>query len=209
MPADKNSLIPAIRKQLPKLPGFSAHEAFQPQLSPEKVWEPMSVIIRNPTSAWKELRSRRKSFQKLYGETVFFLAAIPALSGLIGYGIFSDMALSAVALVAALGYVFSLLFVYAACWLAHGLAKLCRGETSLDHAANLVIYSLMPFFFTGLFLLHPQLAPFVLCGTYSVFLFHRGVEEMTVIPQEKQLLFSGANVVLWLLFVDRVLAILF
>lgn len=204
------SNVPAHRDDGTKLPdSIVINEKFSISISPKAVTKPFFKILRPPDQIWSELVHDKRSFLQVYGEYFFVLSAIPPVSGFIGYALVGDAPPLEAAAVALGGYVSCLIFVFLACLWAQGSATLSGGGVSLDLSAKLVMYSLIPFFFTGLFLLHPGLAPFSLFGVYSVFLFFRGVETMTRIPPEKQIFYCILNVLVWIFFIERILFILF
>jgi hypothetical protein len=205
-----NSFLPALRDKLLNPPRSSGGKhTFSISLSPKAVTKPLSTILRPPDQVWADLRRDQRSFLKVYGEYFFVLSAIPPISGFIGYSLVGDAPIYSSAVLALGGYLSCLLFVLLACLWAQASATLLGGGVSLDLSGKLVMYSLIPFFFTGLFLLHPVLAPFSLFGVYSAFLFFRGVETMTGIRSDKQILYCILNILAWIFFIERMMMILF
>jgi hypothetical protein len=206
----RNSILPVLREKFGKPSEDTLrNQKFQISLSPQAVTKPLASMIRSPEQIWSDLRRDERSFLQVYGEYFFVLSLIPALSGFIGYALVGNAPFGATAISALGGYFSCLLFVFLACVWAQASARLIGGGLSMDHSAKLVMYSLVPFFFTGFFLLHPVLAPFSLFGVYSAFLFFRGVETMTGIKSDKQVLYCVLNILMWIFFIERMLLILF
>ncbi len=77
-------MLPSNNRRETQLPGFSDARAVRPQFSVGQTAETLRKLVTQPKSSWLEFSAAGKSFQKLYEEYVFVLAAIPPVSGFIG-----------------------------------------------------------------------------------------------------------------------------
>ena len=180
----------------------------RPQFDPEKIIVPAKSILRDPQNCWVAFSRDRRTIKRIFEDTVFMLAAIPAVCGFIGEGIFGRMAvLNALALAVA-GYALSIGFLYGAAHAAHRTAWLFNGTMSLDAAAKLIVYSFMPFFLAGIFLIHPQTAFLAVCGVYGLYLFYHGVRALSGVSSSRLLTYYALNVVGWVVTFDLTLRLL-
>ncbi len=191
------------------LPGEKGVIRIEPTLKPKSVYKALLTMVFNPQSCWPALRADGNGFKKIIEEQVFFLALIPAVFGFIGYSINGNGSVGAGIRLALLGYVCSLLFIFGAAYLAHKTAKAFAGKDSIDVSGKLVVYSLIPFFVSSVFLVHPSLSPLVLLGGFGAYEFFQGAEEMTDVPADRLLIFCAINIVVWVLVLDRLLVVLF
>lgn len=172
------------------------------ELNPQNLLPPFREMIYRPQTCWVYFRSDTRTLKQIFEHYVFGLAAIPAVSGLIGYGVFSELNFLHVLGLSIAGYIASILFLYGAARLAQATANMFDGEISPDLSGKLVVFSLMPYFFAGIFLISPPIAPLVLIGSFSFYLFFSGVSVMTKLPPAKQQIFCLINVVAWLVAAD-------
>ena len=188
----------------PNLPALSDLSTFKPNLDPRELIAPLKSTVLSPTVCWKALKNDGSSFADVYLKYVFILAAIAPISGFIGSVIFGRAPFLAAVLFAILAYLATLVLVYLAAVLACYSTHIVKSKTDLNSAGKLVIYSLMPYFVCGIFLIHPKFVPFVLAGSYSFFLFFRGIEVMSNVHGEGRVLYWMINVVPWIFLADYI-----
>lgn len=191
------------------LPGLGDLQAVKPKFEPGRLLDPILTILKNPRTCWQVFRSNGKSFQSVFEDYVFVLAAIPSICGFIGNGLLGHTGIIRALLLAITCYLLSVAFLYGAAYLAHKTAQMFDGAVSLDQSGKLVVYSMMPFFFAGSFLMIPPLALLSLLGAASIYLFVTGIEVMTDIAKEKRLTYGMINVVAWLVGADLLLSNIF
>ena len=133
---------------------------------------------------------------------MFYLAAIPAVAGYIGYVVFGSASPLYGIAVAVSGYIICISLTYGATYLAERTVRMFDGQMTLDESAKLVVYSFMPVYLCGIFLALPPLRPFMVAGVWGLFLFWKGLPTMTHIPKRKQLTYFSINVVSWMVYVD-------
>ena len=173
------------------------------------VIDPLKMLAINPDSAWIALRANPLTCQKLFEKYVVYLAAVPALSGYIGFCLVGNGNMVRGLGLAVLSYFFCLVFMYGATHWAKQSARLFQGRMTLDESAKLVVYSFMPFFLCSIFMAFPPLRTGCLLGICSLYLFFRGLPEMTGMPQGKQYTYCLVNIIAWILFVDFSTSLLF
>lgn len=113
------------------------------------------------------------------------------------------------ALMAALCYLLNLVLVYLGAALAEHSASFLGQKIEFNLAGKLVVYSLMPYFLCSIFLIHPKLVAFSLCGAYSFFLFFRGCQVLTPFKGDSMYLYCVLNVVPWIFVADHFIQSLF
>ena len=198
-----------IKRNLPvELRDIRAH-AQNINFHPQALADPFRQVVMSHQTLWATVKEDRRTLKQIFEQYVFALAAIPAISGLLGYGLFSPLPFLHVLGMALTGYVASIGFLYGAAKLAQGTARMFDGEISPEISGKLVVFSLMPYFFSGIFLLLPKFAPLVLLGSFSFYLFFTGVSTMTRLPLAKRQMFCLINVVSWLVVGDFLRAVLF
>ena len=198
--------LPAIRSDVFRaLPVDPSKINLNPKLAIPTIRE----IVTHPETCWMVIRVDTRTLKQIFEQYVFALAAIPALSGLIGYSVFSNIPFVKILEIAIGGYMASIGFMFAAVFLASGTAKMFDGEISQDQSGKLVVFSLMPYFAAGLFLLIPLVAPLALLGSLSFYAFFTGVKSMTRLPAAKRLMYCLINVVTWVVVADLIRTCLF
>ena len=155
--------------------------------------------ILDPQQYWDDVSLQKKTRRELFEQYIYILAGIPAVCGFGSKVIFSggsDLEALAYALI---GYLLSVTVVYIACIIAQRTAPIFDGSLTSDEASKLVVFSSLPFFISGIFLLFPFGASLSLLGFYSVYLFHIGIKSLSRIPEAKQMTYLMLNIVAWLL----------
>lgn len=194
---------PTARELVPALGGL------KPNFDPRALIAPATKMVLSPGSTWLAVREEQATFAEIYARYVFLLALIPPLSGFIGACYFGTFPAGEGALMAGLCYLLNLVMVYLAAVMAQHSATFLHGKIDLNVAGKLVVYSMMPYFLCGIFLIHPKFAPFALCGAYSFFLFFRGCEVLTPFRGDERYLYCVLNVVPWILVADHLVQSLF
>ena len=169
----------------------------------------MYRILRSPTTEWMVIEQERADVSYQLNSYVAVLAAIPAISGLIGFSaigvgvpdvgtmrvpVFSGL------LGAVFGYVSAFAFVYLLAMIANLLATRFAATKNFPAALQLVVYSSTPVWVTGFFLLLPGLRFLSVLGLYGVYLLWRGLPILMKAPAERSsvyvvILFAVAIVV--------------
>lgn len=171
-------------------------------LNPASLADPLRQFITDPDRAWLAVRDERITAARLFERYVFLLAAIPPVSGTIGFSAFGHASLPEAVCYGLAAYVLNLIFLYGATYMAFLISPMFDGKLGLDESAKLVVYSFMPFFIAGFFFICPPVSFLALAGLYGLVLFYKGVPVVTGIPPRKQLTYFALNIVSWLVFAE-------
>lgn len=174
--------------------------------------ERASEILFRPTIAWKAIEQEHGDSSHVLNSYVAVLAAIPALSGLIGYSaigvgvpslgtvrvpIFSGL------LAAASSYVLAFVVVYLLAGIINVLAARFDASRNFPAALKLAVYSYTPVWLTGVFLLVPGLRFLCVLGIYGLYVLRRGLPVLMKTPEERAT--SYAATIFIIAFVIRIL----
>ena len=160
----------------------------------EIVWLRVKALITHPAEEWKAIKSEPGSISELFTNYVVYLAAVPALSILIGYGLIGEE-------VPLLGYLRSgplaVLFASVLCYFLSLGAVYLVGRTILYFAAyfeakpdplramKLAVYSATPFFLSCVFFLYPSVKIFSIVRWYGLWVCYLGLNEVMETPRDK------------------------
>ncbi len=194
-PAVVRDALPALRDVLPA--------NARPNLDPRDLIAPLTKMVIAPRRTFLEVRDDRQTFAEVYFRYVFLLALIPPVSGFIGFCVFATHPMGDGALMAGLAYLVNLVWVYLAAVLAQHSATFLNSKIDFNLAGKLVVYSMMPYFVCGIFLIHPKFVAFAFFGAYSFFLFLRGCEVLTPLKGDERYLYCLLNVVPWIFIADH------
>jgi hypothetical protein len=176
------------------------------------IFERVYRILLRPSAEWKIIDEERADLSYLLNIYIAALAAIPAVSGLIGFSaigvevpdvgtvrvpVFSGL------LGAVFGYLFAFVAVYGLAALIYLLAPRFEASKSFPAALKLAVYSNTPVWVTGIFLLAPGLWFLTVLGFYGFYLLWSGLPILMKAPQERSLLYAA--IVIGGAFVLRIL----
>lgn len=197
------------RNFLPDLTGLPRGvPPIKPNLNPTHLIRPLIRTSLNPASCWEGYKNDGTSFADVYFRYVFVLSAIAPVSNLIGTTVFGDAEAFEALIFSSLLYLGSLVLVYLAAQMGCYSAAMLGAKIDLSSSGKLVVYSLMPYFICGIFLIHPSFSAFTLCGSYSFFLFYRGAEVMSDVRPDARVFYWMINVVPWIWIADAVLRVM-
>ncbi len=158
-------------------------------------------ILLRPAATWLQIDTEDGSPARLYLQYLVYLAAIPALAAFIGLSLVGVGAFGVrirVPIVAGLvnmvvGYVLSLIMVYAMALIANALAPRFGGRQNMGSALKLIVYGATAALLAGAFSVVPALGMLGLVGgLYSLYLVYLGVPVLVQVPQERALRYTGA-----------------
>jgi Yip1 domain len=176
------------------------------------IFERVYRILLRPSAEWKIIDEERADLSYLLNIYIAALAAIPAVSGLIGFSaigvevpdvgtvrvpVFSGL------LGAVFGYLFAFVAVYGLAALIYLLASRFGASKSFPAALKLAVYSNTPVWVTGIFLLAPGLWFLTVLGFYGFYLLWSGLPILMKAPQERSFLYAA--IVIGGAFVLRIL----
>jgi len=153
-------------------------------------------ITLDPVGTWPKIKARTESIPDIYKNYLIYLAAIPAVCGLIGelvvginipfYGTYRPPFFSAVT-TAVVMYAFALAVVYVAAMIIELLAPKFGGNASRTDGFKLMAYSATPAYLAGVFKLIPMLMILTLiAGLYGLSVYHKGITAMGAAPEDKR-----------------------
>jgi len=161
-------------------------------------------ILLAPDIEWSEIAQEPGTPAYLFPNYVVYLAAIPALAGLIGASVIGVSApplgtirapLFAGLLAAVIGYLLSFVVVYAVAIIIDLLAPKFGALKNFPNALKLTVYSHTPGWLAGIFLLIPGLRFLTILGLYGVYLLWTGLPRLMKVPADKALGYMASVVV--------------
>ena len=152
--------------------------------------ERVKNILLSPTTEWEIIKKEDHMVSDLFTQYVLKLAAIPAISGLIGFTLFDrafyNPSFSA-SLKWAIGmYVMSIIGVYILAYIIDVLAPTFGSKKHLPTSIKVVVFAYTAAWVGGIFSLVPALAIFgALASLYSLVLLYKGLQIVKEVPQNK------------------------
>ena len=144
-------------------------------------------IITKPADEWKKIKTEKSSVADLFTNYAIILAAIPEITGFIGYffigksfmGFTVRMPVGRALIWGILMYIFSLVGVYILSMIIDLLAPNFGAKKDMEMSAKVAVYSFTPSWVAGLFFLIPSLAILsFFAGLYSLFLLYTGINDL-------------------------------
>jgi hypothetical protein len=172
--------------------------------------ERVGAILLSPTMEWNAIEREHSSL--LLNAYIALLAAIPALSGLIGFSAIGvgvpSLGTVRVPVVygllgAVCGYLLAFVVVYLLAGIINVLAARFDGGRNFPAALKLAVYSYTPVWLTGAFLLVPGLRFLCVLGIYGFYVLRRGLPVLMKTPEERAL--GYATTIVIIAFVIRIL----
>ena len=164
----------------------------------------VKAILLQPLPTWAVIEAEPATVGSLYRDYLVWLAAIPAVCGLIGMSVFGMSMFGVtvrVPLMAGLAnvvvsYVLSLAGVYVMALVVDALAPTFGGTRSAIQALKLAVYASTAAMVGGVFSLIPLLGVLgLLAAFYSFYLLYTGLPVLMKNPPEKSLVYTAAVVV--------------
>lgn len=176
-------------------------------------------LFKDPKEQWKTIREEECSVTGCYTRHTLFLAAIPALSGLIGTTVFGwqvggrepiRLTFESGLVIAILYYLAMLVGVYSLGAMIRWMGTTYGSEQPLSRTVMLAAYTATPLFLIGVFELYPILWLNLVVGlpalAYTVYLLYTGVPVMMEVTEERGFLFSSAVLAVGLVALVALLA---
>lgn len=168
-------------------------EGGDPISRPGSLVERVKAILLKPKETWPVIDAEPASIGELFTKYALILAAIPALSLLIGSQIFGFGALGfsfrpslggSIAM-AIQQYLFSLIGIILLAFIIEFLAPRFGGTANRVQAFKVAVYSATAGWLAGIFSLIPSLSILGIVGLYSLYLLYTGLPVLMKAPQEK------------------------
>jgi len=147
-------------------------------------------ILLSPTMEWNAIE--REDSNLLLNRYVAVLAAVPALSGLIGFSVIGlgvprlgtvRVPVLYGLLAAIASYLLAFVVVFLLALIINVIAVRFEGNRNFPAALRLAVYSYTPVWLSGVFLLIPGLRFLCVLGLYGFYLLRRGLPVMMKIPE--------------------------
>jgi hypothetical protein len=153
--------------------------------------ERVKAILLNPQSEWPVIEGEPGDPAYLFVNYVAYLAAIPAICGLIGMAIIGIslpvVGTLRISLVSALGfaivsYLMAFVTVYVVALIIDALAPTFSASKNFANALKLTVYSYTPVWLAGIFMLIPGLWFLRILGIYGLYLMWLGLPILMKAP---------------------------
>ena len=131
-------------------------------------------IILSPKTEWPVIAAESGDTAFLFQNYVAYLAAIPAVCGLVG-SLIAGYSIATALILAVVNYLSAFVLVYIFALIIDALATTFDGRKDFESALKLTVYSITPFWLSGIFLLIPRLAFLQILGLYSFYLLAVGL----------------------------------
>ena len=153
-------------------------------------------VLFSPASEWETIKSETVTNKELFTKYAIILAAIPAISGLIGYSIFGisfgfgriSLGFGTTLIWAILTYVLSIVSVYVLGWIIDALAPSFGSTKDLTASLKVAVFSYTAMWVGGIFHILPYLSFLAaLISIYSLVLLYMGLKRVKTVPDDKML----------------------
>lgn len=167
------------------------------------IWARAFEIMTKPEAVWPKIRAEATPIKEIYMEYLVYLAALPAIGMLIGMSIvgvpvpvlgryrspfFGELITQVVT------YALQLALIYAAAVLIQKVSVKFQGRGELLPTFQLLAYSMTPGFLVGILFIIPGLGIIMaLGGFYGIYIFYKGVPEMTGVSEANRPKFVAAS----------------
>ncbi len=171
-------------------------------------------IILKPTDEWNVIANEPGTVGGLFTGYAMILAAIPLAAGIIFTGALGinaaslggmdggamEMGFGAIAAMAVVGYVFSLVTLFVMSFLVNAVSPSFNGKSDMVQSTKLMTYASIPTWVAGLVGWIPILGGLISFAAiaYVVYLIYLGLQPVLGVPKEKV---AGFTVVIVLIYV--------
>lgn len=171
-------------------------------------------IILKPADEWTVIAGEPATIGGLFTGYAMILAAIPLVAGIVFTGALGinaasfggmgggamAMGFSAVAAMAVIGYVLSLVTLYLMSMIVNAVSPSFNGKSDMVQSAKLMTYASTPSWVAGLLAWIPILGGLISLGAiaYVVYLIYLGLKPVLGVPEEKV---AGFTVVIVLIYI--------
>jgi hypothetical protein len=161
-------------------------------------------ILLKPKTTWPEIEAETGDVKSIYVNYLVYLAAIPAIATFIGLSVFGVSFFGTTIRVPVMsglanmvvGFVLSLVMVYALALIANALAPTFKGEKNLLNAVKLIAYGATAGMVGGVLNLLPMLSILgVIAGLYSIYLIYTGIPVLMKAPADKAMGYTAVLIV--------------
>ena len=152
------------------------------------------ALITKPNDEWQVIKNETMTVADMFTKYAIFLAAIPAIAGLIGYSLIGistgfgsfRVPFSRSLIWAIFTYVLSLAGVYLLAFIIDALAPSFGSQKDMNRSLKVVIFAWTPVWIAGILNIIPAIAVLVfLVSLYSLYLLYLGIKNLKEPPQDK------------------------
>jgi hypothetical protein len=170
---------------------------------PMTLVERVKGILLRPAAEWQIIEREPGDPKYLFQNYVAILALIPAVAGFIGTAMVGvgvpgagtvRVPIFAGLVSAILGYLLTFVIVYIAAYVIDALAPTFGGQRNFGNALKLAVFSFVPEWIAGIFLLVPALQFLVILGLYGIYVLYVGLPVLMKVPRDRALLYTAAVV---------------
>ena len=165
--------------------------------------ERVKNILLTPSREWEVIDAEADTVGDIYRKHILPLAAIPAVSGLIGslmfgysiLGVTYRPSIGAAAVTAVMQYGMALVGVFVLALIIDALAPQFGATANRVQALKVAAYSATAAWVAGIFNLLPAISWLSILGLYSFYLLYLGLPKLMRAPQDKALTYTIVVVV--------------
>jgi hypothetical protein len=174
-----------------------------PISQPRSIVDRVKAIILKPKEEWPVIDLEPATISGLYKEYILILAAIPAVSLLIGsqlfgigsFGLTFRPSLMGSVSMAVTQYVMGLAWVAVLAFIIDFLAPNFGGVSDRLKAFKVAAYSATAAWLAGIFSLIPALSPLGIVGLYSLYLLYTGLPLLMKAPADKAMSYTVVTII--------------
>jgi len=167
------------------------------------LFEKVKKLLLSPHEEWRAIAAEELSIQDMFIKYAAYLALIPAVSMIIGFGIvglrlgptYYRMPIMSALFSGILSYILSLAGVLAGGYIINFLSQYFSAEGGIKPAMKLAVYSSTAYWISGIFGIIPSLGFLSILGLYSVYLLFVGIPILLKVPEDKTMPFIIAVVI--------------
>jgi Yip1 domain len=159
-------------------------------------------IIMKPADEWNVIAAEPATVGGLFTGYAMILAALPLIAAIVFTGALglSAAGMGAIAGMAVIGYVLSLVTLYLMSLIVNAVSPSFNGKSDMVESTKLMTYASTPTWVAGLVSWIPVLGALISLGAiaYVVYLIYLGLKPVLGVPQEKV---AGFTVVIVLIYI--------
>ncbi|AEK58012.1 YIP1 family protein [Acidithiobacillus caldus] len=173
------------------------------------IFQRIQLMFTNPRELWAQIAGEATSINSLYLGWVVWLAAVPAVAGLLGSlwwvgrmsGMLKPYMLMGTGILvtsAILSYVTGIALVVLLSWIIKALSPSFQCSADLVQATKTVAYAIAPIWIAGVLLIIPPLGAIaiLLAAIYAVYLLYLALPQTLQCPADKSIAFTAVIVVI-------------
>jgi hypothetical protein len=149
----------------------------------------VKALLMTPKTEWPVIEGELTSVKDIYRDYLIYIAAVPAIAGLIGD---LNVSTGGAVLAAIVSFGLGLAGVYVFALIIDMLAPTFDGAPNFLNAFKLAGYSATAGWLAGIFAIVPALSFLAILGLYSLYLLYIGLPVLMKSPPEKSMNYTIA-----------------